>query len=236
MSGSGRNRLNSLLYRFGGDRAAYLIAGIALFLGLVTAFGAFTLEDRPVCIPSFAGPGQPALPGQVIAGEIVDREEKVEGCKSVAIQIRGYSLPRFNADLRAFEEAKKYSTAEAILVATGLPARFQGLKTGTKLIVLFNPERENPLAFYFPESKTGEGGLDIGSDTRTDYTKQRIVLLIITIFLLFIGGAVILFLKYYPVGRGTGVSGVPLAASEPRNRRPKPSRVQRDPITGEIIE
>lgn len=221
------NNLLLELYRFGGNKPAFILSGLALLLGLVTLFGALTLDDKPGCIPVSAGSGHPTTPGKVIVGQIVEREERLDGCKMLAIRVEGHSVEKFVANQTAYNAASTNPEASTVLVLRDLPARYNGLQNGTKLIALYNEAQELPLAFYFPDTNAG---LDLGSDTRTDYGKTRLMLYLGAGLLLFIGLAILIIAWRYPV-RWNPPPREARSAATPRPKPPK--RPAADPITGE---
>lgn len=234
-SPQGNNRSNLLmdLYRFGGNKPALLIGGVAILLGLFTAFGALTLEDKPECLPPYAGTGQPNLPGKVIVGQIVEREERLSGCKAIAIRVTGRSTPKFAPGQPAFQAALASNATDpetsAVLVLNNLPARYQGLPNGTKLMALYDETQEMPMAFFFPDSN---GGLELGPDIRSDYGKTRLMLYVGMGLLLFIGLSVLLIAWRYPVRWNPP----PRSATKNTPRPPRPKRPKADPITGERLD
>jgi len=221
------NRLGRVLYQFGGNKPALLMGSFALFIALVTAIGAITLEDAPICVPAYAGAGQPGAFGKVIVGQVVERDERLDGCKALAVRVRGYALPKFGPGPAAFEAATNSTPAEAVLVLSNLPARYQGLAVGTQLMALYNEAQETPLAFSFPNG----AGLELGSDTRADYGKLRLLLYAVTAFVLLVGSSILLIAWYYPVERNR--PALTWLETNPPPINKKPRRPPADPITGE---
>lgn len=220
------------LYRFGGNKPALAISAVAILLGLFTAFGAFTLEDKAECVPSYAGTGQPNIPGKVIVGQVVEREERLSGCKSIAVRVNGRNASKFTPSQQAFDAAINAPPADpetsAVLVLNNLPARYDDLQNGTKLMALYDETREAPYAFYFPSSN---GGLELGPDLRSDYSKTRLMLYVGTGLLLFIGIGILLVIWRYPVRWNPPARSATVSTPRP----PRPKRPKADPITGERL-
>lgn len=220
------------LYRFGGNKPALIIGGIALLLGLFTIIAALTLEDTPVCKPEYAGRGNPDVPGNVIAGQITERDERLDGCKSIAIRVEGYSVPKFAPNQAAFDATANNPETMTVLVLRNMPARYNGLAVGTKLMALYDEQKEAPYAFFFPNGTQQGAGLDIGSDTRTDYSKTRLMLYLGAGVLLFIGISVLAIAWRYPVRWNPPPRSQVVTAPRPPR---KPRRPRADPITGEPL-
>ncbi len=227
------NGLRVALYQFGGNKPAYLLGGVALFIGLVTIFGAFTLEDLPGCVPAYAGKGQPTAFGKVIAGQVVERDERLDGCKAIAVRVQGHSAASFNPTQQAFDATSANPENSTVLVLRDMPARYNGLPIGTKLMALYDEQSEAPFAFFLPNGTPGGAGLDIGTDTRTNYSKTRLVLYLAGGILLFIGLSVIFITWRYPV---KPVSAQQLQQIAGTPRPVKKRRPAADPITGERLD
>ncbi len=215
------------LYRFGGNLPALLMGGVCLLIALITAIGAFTLDDKPICNPPYAGNGQPDASGQVIAGQIIEREERLNGCKDLAIRIQGRAASRFGVGQQAYDAAKG-QPLETVLVLQNLPARYEGLSVGTKLIALYDANSEIPYAFSFPDQSQS---LDIGTDRRTDYSKTRYMLYAVGGLMLIVGLTLLIIVRLYPVRRNAFNPPTTRTNATPR----KPRRPAVDSITGEPL-